>query len=225
MRTITLSLTVFALATASLLAVTPLTPTISGDYLEVRTCDVFTGPCFANAEMGVTGKEGMLVWSIKQGHWQGTSLDGLSVIAVLRTTDTLGHVRYQPREGKAVLIVDARANPQQQIALAEFARAMAGKLTSQVVDVKTSKMEIAIGNCGKQGCASIKAPGLVEITTRCLGSEDHLCGNEETFYPPLTDVAQALPVFTELAAYRGNSLGLTWEGTGQRNAFLGTFAF
>ena len=29
---------------------------ISGEYLEIRSCSVYTGPCFANAEMGVTGK-------------------------------------------------------------------------------------------------------------------------------------------------------------------------
>ena len=28
--------------------------TISGDYLEVRTGDVYTGPCFANAEVNLT---------------------------------------------------------------------------------------------------------------------------------------------------------------------------
>jgi len=64
----------------------------------------------------------------------------------------------------------------------------------------------------------------VEISTRCLGGKDHLCGNEETFYPPLTDVMGAYPVFTELAAYRGNGLNLTWESTGQRSAFLAAFA-
>src|SRR5262245_52026042 len=83
-------------------------PAISGDYLEVRSCDVFTGPCFANAEMGLTGKEAMMVWSVREGSWKGTTLDGLSVIAVVRTDGTLGDVRYEPRSGKAVLIVDAK---------------------------------------------------------------------------------------------------------------------
>ena len=86
-------------------------PSISGDYLEVRSCDIYTGPCFANAEMGLTGKETIMVWSVKQGSWEGASLDGLSVIAVLRTDATLGNVKYEPRSGKAVLIVDEKANP------------------------------------------------------------------------------------------------------------------
>ena len=40
---------------------TPLLAEISGDYLEVRTCDVYTGPCFGNAEMSLAGKEAVML--------------------------------------------------------------------------------------------------------------------------------------------------------------------
>ena len=211
-------------AMVSLQAAKPSVPTISGDYLEVRSCDVYTGPCFANSEMGLTGKEGIMVWSVRDGNWKGTSLEGLSVIAVVRTDGTLGDLHYQPRSGKAVLIVDARANSEQRVALTDLACSLAGKLIKEVVEIKTSRMEVALGTCAKAGCASVKAGGLVEISTRCLGGKDHLCGNEQTFYPPLTNVNGAYPVYMELAAYRGNGLNLTWEWTGQRSAFLAAFA-
>ena len=35
---------------------------ITGKYIEARTCDVWTGPCFANAEMGMGGKHAVLGW-------------------------------------------------------------------------------------------------------------------------------------------------------------------
>jgi hypothetical protein len=211
-------------AMVSLQAAKPSVPAISGDYLEVRSCDVYTGPCFANSEMGLTGKEGIMVWSVRNGNWKGTALDGLSVIAVVRTDATLGDLHYQPRSGKAVLIVDASANSEQRVALTDLACSLAGKLIKEVVEIKTSPMEVALGTCAKAGCASVKAGNLVEISTRCLGGKDHLCGNEQTFYPPLTDVTGAYPVYMELAAYRGNGLNLTWEWTGQRSAFLAAFA-
>ena len=219
-----LSCAILMVAMVSLQAAKPSVPTISGDYLEVRSCDVYTGPCFANSEMGLTGKEGIMVWSVRDGNWKGTSLEGLSVIAVVRTDGTLGDLHYQPRSGKAVLIVDARANSEQRVALTDLACSLAGKLIKEVVEIKTSRMEVALGTCAKAGCASVKAGGLVEISTRCLGGKDHLCGNEQTFYPPLTNVNGAYPVYMELAAYRGNGLDLTWEWTGQRSAFLGAFA-
>ena len=211
-------------AMVSLQAAKPAVSAISGDYLEVRSCDVYTGPCFANSEMGLTGKEGIMVWSVRDGNWKGTSLEGLSVIAVVRTDGTLGDLHYQPRSGKAVLIVDARANSEQRVALTDLACSLAGKLIKEVVEIKTSRMEVALGTCAKAGCASVKAGGLVEISTRCLGSKDHMCGNEDAYYPPLTEVKGAFAAVAELASYRGPGLDVTWQITSKRSAYLGTFA-
>ena len=112
---------ILAFAGASAFAVphhsTSAAGTVSGDYLEVRTCDVYTGSCFANSEMGLTGKEAILLWSVREGKWNNTALDGLKVIAVVKTDQTMGDQRYQPRSGKAVLVVDAKANSEQREAL------------------------------------------------------------------------------------------------------------
>ena len=213
------------LATAGF-ASTPSAPPpapLTGDYLEVRSCDVYTGSCVANSEMGLSGREGMLVWSVRSGEWKGVSLAGLKVIAVVHTEDTLGDVKYFPREGKAVLIVDANANSEQAAALQDFVKAMAGPLVREVVAVKPSTVDVELGQCSAGACAKVKAGRLVEISTRCLGGKDHLCGNEENFYPPLTRVQGAFTAYTELAAYRGPGLDVTWELTGKRSAYLATF--
>ena len=214
----------FAAATSPLSAKSPSAPSIRGDYLEVRSCDVYTGPCFANSEMGTSGKEGILVWSVGKGDWQGTSLDGLSVIAVVHANGTLGDLRYEPRQGKVVLIVDSRADAKQKAALTDKARVLGGKLIDDVVAVKSAALSVALGECSKGGCGRVTADGLVEISTRCLGGADHLCGNEDTYYPPLTAVQGAAQAFTELSSYKGDGLNITWQGVGQRNAFTGTFA-
>ena len=66
---------------------------ISGDYVEIRTADVFTGPCFANGEVGLTGREAVLAWRVREGSWDGVRLDGLSVLAVVHAAETLGDMR------------------------------------------------------------------------------------------------------------------------------------
>jgi hypothetical protein len=200
-------------------------PKISGDYVEVRSCDVYTGPCFANGEMGLTGKEAMMVWAVKDGGWQDVSLEGLSVAAVLRTDNTLGDVTYDPQDGRAVVLVDEKANPEQREALTAFAKEMGGRLVKDVVEVKAVPMEVSIGTCDKSsGCASVKAGEVAEISTRCLGGKDHLCGNESNFYPPLTKVDNSRSAVTTLASFKDPALGLTFERTEERSAFLGTFA-
>ena len=94
------SVSMLALAAAAAFAGNTV-PTISGDYLEVRSCDVYTGSCFANSEMNLAGKEGMMFWSVREGTWNGTKLDGLAVMAVVKADGTLGNLKYQPRSGNA----------------------------------------------------------------------------------------------------------------------------
>src|SRR5712692_9999372 len=38
--------------------------TISGNYVEFRNADVYTGPCFAYSEVGLTGENAVLAWQI-----------------------------------------------------------------------------------------------------------------------------------------------------------------
>ncbi len=220
---IVISVSMLALAAAVAFAGTT-TPTISGDYLEVRSCDVYTGSCFANAEMNLAGREGMLFWSVREGSWNGSRLDGLGVMAVVKVDGTLGDLKYQPRSGDAVLIVDAKADAKQKEALADFARAMAGKLIAKVVEVKSAPIEAKLATCSKLGCASVKAGDLVEISTSCLGGKHDVCGNEETFYPPLSKVDGAYPVFADLANFTGTGLDCTWQIAGKRSAFLASFS-
>src|SRR5450432_625666 len=73
-----------------------------GMYVEARTCDVWTGPCFANAEFNLGGKEGMLAWRIDKGQEGDLSLDGFSVIAVVSAANTLGLEQNSP--GKSIII-------------------------------------------------------------------------------------------------------------------------
>ena len=58
-------------------------PTIKGDYLEVRSCDIYTGPCFANAEMHLAGKHAVMGWQVDRGSFNRVKLDGLGVVAVV----------------------------------------------------------------------------------------------------------------------------------------------
>src|SRR5437870_12914169 len=56
---------------------------IHGDYVEARTADVYTGPCFANAEVGLVGNLAVFGWKVNRGNWHGANLDGLSVVGVV----------------------------------------------------------------------------------------------------------------------------------------------
>jgi hypothetical protein len=201
----------------------PASAAIKGDYIEVRGADVYTGPCFANSEMNLEGKQAILAWKITHGSWEGVPLDGLSVVAVVRANGTLGDRFEDPYPAAAVLIVDAQANAQQRAALAAFAKSVAGRLAANVVRVEASPISLKVGEGSQHGSATLAAGNLASIKTRGLCEGDHLCGNEVVYYPPLTRVAHAMPAYTLEDWFRGQGLGVVWVRADQRSAFVGTF--
>jgi hypothetical protein len=212
---------------ACFVMVTGASAAVSGSYVEIRSCDVYTGPCFANAEMGLEGQEAIMTWSIRKGELDGVNLDGLSVIAVVRAKETLGDVgRFPASDSRSVLILDKTATAKQRDALVRFAREKAGSLLGTTVKVETApiSVDVCVAGCSKEGCASVRAGRLVEIETRCLGGDDHLCGNEDLYYPPLTTVAGARAAFTTSGVFRGDGLDTRFNEANRRSAYLASFS-
>jgi len=197
---------------------------IKGDYIEVRSADVYTGPCFANSEVGLEGKQAILAWRGKQGSWRGISLNGLSVVAVVQANATLGDPYHNPYPAKSILILDERATSRQRQALVEFAKSAAGRLASNVVRVTAAPIQVEVGEGTNHGSVKMVAGELARIQTRSLCQGDHICGNEEVYYPPLTKVAHAMPTFTLEESFSGQGLGTVWNRMDTRSAFVGSFA-
>ena len=196
---------------------------IRGDYIETRSADVYTGQCFANGEVNLVGNEAILAWHVQSGKWDGVPLEGLTIAAAVRANGTLGDPYESPYPAKAVLLVDDQANEQQRAALVSFAAHMGGELLKDVQQVIPVQMELVV-NAEHHGAALFRAGRFATVQTRSIGDQDHLCGNEVTFYPPLTQVAHSMPAVALSDTYNGPGLGVAWNYHGKRSAFLGTFA-
>jgi hypothetical protein len=196
---------------------------IRGDYLETRSADVYTGQCFANGEVNLVGKEAILAWHVQSGSWNGVPLQGLTVAAAVRANGTLGDPYENPYPAKAVLLVDDQATVPQQAALVNFAKRMGGELLNNVEQVIPTQMELVV-NAEHHGAAMLRAGRFATVQTRSIGGQDHLCGNEVTFYPPLTELAHSMPAVALTDTYNGPGLGVSWDLHGKRSAFVGTFS-
>ena len=193
---------------------------ITGHYVEVRNCDVWTGPCFAQAEGNLTGKNGVMVWNVTAGKMDDVNLEGLSVIAVVQASDTLG--TQQTGASRAIVIVDSRATKEQQAALVKLARQQGGALLENVVAVQTSTIKVNVCDCKGHACADVDA-GVVKIKTRCLDEKhDKHCGNEVAYYPPLTSGVKCTPAAAE-HQFTGTALSQSWQENDRRGAYVGTF--
>ena len=215
----------FVLAVAMLSLAAPAMAQIRGDYIEVRTADIYTGPCFANGEVGLTGHDAVLAWRIEKGEWNGVTLDGLSVVAVVRASSTLGDPYSNPLPAKAVMIVDTQASQAQRTALIQFAQAQTAGLLQDIVAVEVSPIRFAVDEGGQHGFATLEAGNLARITTRTITINDAICHNEEVFYEPLAaGLMHAMPAVAVKASYQGNHLGGTWKEAERRGAFVGMFS-
>ncbi len=216
----------FALsAWASSLPTTAPSTSLHGEYLEARTADVYTGPCFANSEVGLTGDLAVMGWKIEQGSFHGVSLDGLSVMGVLRASNTLGDVTASAYPIKSVIIVDARATADQRRALKEFAQRMGGDLLNDVVRVDVQPIDFTMaGNSVHSRRLCMQAGSEAKLETRPLNEGDQICHNEAVWYPPLTHVDHAMPAFTVAHDFHGNELGTVWSSPEKRSAFVATFS-
>jgi hypothetical protein len=209
---------------------------IRGDYIEARTADVYTGPCFSNAEVFIYGDQAVLAWKVTEGSFNGVDLSGLGIAAAIPGTTTFSE--DVPEHARAVLIVDEKADSQQRDALVAMARSLAGSRLANVVAVKSARISLKIEEHAtaqadrahethgmpQAPAATFWAPGLASIVTRPLDERDHACGNEVVAYEPLSRGARVLPAYTLGHQFKGLGLDSTWDDPNCRSSFVGHFA-
>ncbi len=210
---------------------------LRGDYLEARTNDVFTGPCFSNAEVFITGHQAVVAWKVTEGSYLGVDLAGLTVAAAVKGTSTFD--ADTPSEAKSVVIVDRRATPSQRVALVAMAKALGGDRMKNVVEVRSEPMSLVIEPVDHETAtdthrghhatpkaprALFTAPGVAEIATRSLDDGDHKCGNEVLAYPPLSKGVEVTPAFTLGNSFQGKGLDTRWSAPNARSSMVGRFA-
>lgn len=216
-----------ALLCASLLVLTApaRADELKGDYLETRTCDVYTGPCFANGQVGLTGRDALMAWSIDRGSYEGVDLAGLKVVVVTTASDTLGFggtLVIHPEQVRSLVLVDQKANTRQRQALAAFA-AQYARHAGEIVKVLAAPIDMTVDHFAL--IAALDAGPIARLETRKLHQGDCICSNEQTFYPPLNDVRNAVPAYTVDGQFNGSGLGTTWSNPGTRSAFVASFSY
>lgn len=200
---------------------------VTGNYVEARTADVFTGACFANSEVQLVGNLAVAGWKINKGTWNGVSLDGLGVAAAVHANSTLGDKTGEPYPVKALLMVDEKANLEQRQALKEFAQRMTGDLLQDIVRVVAAPIQFTVeGGSIHEARVTMTAGTLAEIRTRAMEEGDHTCGHEVPWYEPLAKTEHAMAAYSLENRFSGSStedLKARWSSPYKRSAFVATF--
>jgi len=194
--------------------------TVSGQYVEARTAEVFTGGCIMGSEAETMGKQAVLAWKVDRGTVNGVSVDGLSVVAALAGDKNLGlhEIGGDQAMVRSVLFVDERANPAQRIALA----AMAHDLTKSIgTVVQVTPAPIQFNDAGQE--IFIETSN-VKLDVNKEMRHDPTCGAQQWFHP-LANVDSANMGVAEQNLFNGSLLGSKWSDPNKRSAFFGTFSY
>ena|SRR5436190_2647697 len=192
---------------------------VSGQYVEARTAEIFTGGCVMGSEAETMGKQAVLAWKVDRGSVNGVSLDGLSVVAALSGDVNLGlhEIGGATAEVRTVLFVDERATPVQRMALASLASAMTRRIGT-IVQVQPAPVTFA-----DQGESIHVATSNVALDVTKEITHDPSCGAQQWF-TPLASTDHAHMAQTDQNTFTGGSLGTKWSDPNKRSAFFGTFS-
>ena len=211
---------ILALASTSMLAGS--NGTISGEYVEARTAEVFAGGCIMNSEAETMGRQAVMAWKIDRGSYQGVALDGLAVVAAVNGDRNLGMREMggeAPEVVKAALVVDARATDTQRAALVAMARELSRGVIKDVVSVTPGQ----ITYWADEDRIAIAAPE-VQLTVNKQLIHDPSCGAMQWFRP-LTTIQQGSLGVAEAHAFSGSTLGTKWSDPNKRSAFFARFTY
>jgi hypothetical protein len=212
---------------AALLAVAPLalaassgTTSVTGDYVEARTAEVFAGGCIVGSEGEAGGREAIMAWRVGRGQVNGVALDGLSIVAVVSSdvnlsTHEIGGVA--PTKIKTAIRLDDRATPAQRDALVAMARSLAPSVVRDVIDLKA----VPISFTRDADRLSVTAgEASMEVETKVDHSPN--CGAIQ-WYDPLAKLTGSALGHTKSEAWTGSSLGTQWSMGDKRASFYGAF--
>jgi hypothetical protein len=194
---------------------------VTGEYVEARTAEVFTGGCIMNSEAETVGKQAVLAWKVDRGSFNGIAIDGLSVIAAVSGDRNLGMEEMGGEKAavRSALYVDQRANPAQQLALVAMANELSKGLVGTIVQVTAAPISFA-----DHGSEINVSAGQVALDVNKHLTHDPTCGAMQWFHPLASMNDSAIGVASQ-HLFTGAALGTKWSDPNKRSAFFGTFAY
>jgi len=207
----------FSLGSGAFAAQPPASVHLSGDYVEARTCNVYTGACHAMSEATTTGREAILAWDIRQGAVDGVNVNGLKVVAAVTASANLSQ---DSADRQSVLYIDSAATPAQRDVLTRAIESRYAKELGTVVAVKSAP--VTFQKSGLQ--YTVRVPNAAYVrTTRYAG--DCCIMPHQTWYQPLVSLKSSMVAMSAANEFKGApELATTWSRPSENSSFVGEFA-
>ncbi len=199
-------------------------PTLKGDYIEARTCNIYIGACHANGEKVTSGREAIMAWNIKEGEVDGYKMNGLAVVAIVVGNDNLGDCTTpagQCGSRKTVLYVDSKASDGQRQSLAWALSEKYGKALGTIVKVKSAPVKFS-----KKGQTfTVSVADVAEVKATALKKSCCVMPHE-VWYKPMIEVKNTVIGTCSINEFKGAAeLKTQWRRTDENSTYVAEFSF
>ena len=211
-----LRIIVAALMGLSLFASSP--PPVAGDYIEVRSNEVFTCACRYSGQTVTSGREAILAWSFRQGEVSGVPVADTRSVAVIQGNANLG---FDGVERQSVLFIDASTEAQRR-RLNEFLREQYAHVLGRILNIYY--VPVSFERDGER--FRVRVGGICEAVVRParLGEEAH--PGSALRYDPFVLTSSAMLATTEYRRFWGPDFGNRWWSNEEEiTGYIGTFSF
>jgi hypothetical protein len=186
-----------------------------GEFVELHSCDLYTGGCTASSESTLLGRQLFRVWSIKEGTWNNQNLAGLKV-ALLE----LGSVNLAEKGAlgdRAELFVPKGLAPVQKDALLSW-------VNSQTITPASTQVRDAEITYQRSGLAANITVGdsIVLSTMPIAKCSTGACG-QALWYEPQVEYSSFEVLASRFSSIRDSALNFLWTDHDRPNVFLASF--
>lgn len=185
----------------------------SGEYVEVHSCEVYTGGCTASAQATQGGRQAVRVWRMEAGNVGEVDLSGLTVAVA--------------EVGNENLAANRSAATQVQVYLPEDAtEAQRGALRSWLngQGISTEAVRLAPITYQRERDRIVLAVGdAIQLSTRALAACDAGGCGEQLWYEPRARLETFTVLVNAGSAVNEPRLNLVWKDHSTKSVFFGRF--
>jgi len=177
---------------------------VIGDYIEGRSNHVYGCYCEWSGEGVTGGREAILAWAIREGSFEGTSLAGLRMAAVIVGESTLS-MGEAPRT--SILFFDSAALPAQRQAGERLLRWRYARLLGQVRNVHSVPIQFR----READSATLGVGEMLTLTMRRAVLPDDVLQGATLWYDPFIPLVEATLGTTLNNKYWGGDFDQRWQ--------------
>ena len=187
-----------------------------GEFVELHSCDLYTGGCTASSESTLLGRQLFRVWSITQGTWDNQDLAGLKV-ALLE----LGSANLAEKGAlaeKAEIFVPKGLAAAQEEALLSW-------VTSQGIapaSIRVMEAEITYQRSGR-ATANVAVGDSISLSTMAIGKCSSAACGQALWYEPQVKHSSFEVVVSRVSKIWDSSMNFLWTDHDRPNVFLASF--